>query len=263
MKESLLLLAPSDLKAISLAIDTGRLSPPYLASSVERLVRGDVAPSVAAAMQGLDASGMSPAAIARSLELLALGLSARPPLEDLVDLVTTGPEVGGVTNRDTSVVVQDLFRRAKDSVLVAGYAIHQGRHVFRVLADRMLERPGLKVQSFLDIQRKVGDTTSASEIVRGFTNRFRTSQWPIDRPTPEVFYDPRSLSADPEERAALHAKCIVVDDVEVFVSSANFTEAAQGRNIEVGLSLRSSVIAGRIRRFFHSLLEHKRFVRVL
>lgn len=263
MKESLLLLAPSDLKAISLAIDTRRLSPPYLAKSVERFVRGDVAPGVAAAMQELDASGMTPVAIARSLELLALGLSARPPLEDLVDLVTTGQEIGGVTNRDTSVVVQDLFRRAKDSVLVAGYAIHQGRHVFRTLADRMLERSGMKVQFFLDVQRKIGDTTSASEIVQGFANRFRTSQWPIDRPIPEIFYDPRSLAAEPKDRAALHAKCIVADEVEVFVSSANFTEAAQGKNIEVGLSLHSSVIAGRIRRFFHSLLEHKRFVRVL
>jgi phosphatidylserine/phosphatidylglycerophosphate/cardiolipin synthase-like enzyme len=184
-------------------------------------------------------------------------------VEDIVDLVTTGPEVGGVTNRDTTVVVQDLFRRAEQSVLIAGYAIYQGQRVFKTLADRMLERPGMKVQMFLDIQRKMGDTSLSSEIIRGFTNRFRTSQWPSERPFPEIFYDPRSLSMEPEARAALHAKCIVVDDAEVFVSSANFTEAAQGKNIEVGLTLRSAAIANRITRFFHALLEHKRFERVL
>ena len=263
MKEPLLSLAPSDIRALSIAIETGRLSPPYPPSSVQRFVKGDVSVDVAAAIHDLEACGMSPVAIARSLELLAFGLSTRPPVEDIVDLVTTGPEVGGVANRDTTVVVQDLFRRAEQSVLIAGYAIYQGQRVFKTLADRMLERPGMKVQMFLDIQRKIGDTSLSSEIVRGFTNRFRTSQWPSEHPFPEIFYDPRSLSLVPEARAALHAKCIVVDDAEVFVSSANFTEAAQGKNIEVGLSLRSPVIADRITRFFHSLVDHKRFERVL
>jgi hypothetical protein len=101
---------------------------------------------------------------------------------------------------------------------------------------------------FLDIQRKQGDTSAASEIVGRFAHRFRT-QWPADRPLPEVFYDPRSLAADPRACAALHAKCIVVDSFEVFVSSTNFTEAAQERNIEVGLRLHSPVVAERIARF--------------
>jgi phosphatidylserine/phosphatidylglycerophosphate/cardiolipin synthase-like enzyme len=53
--------------------------------------------------------------------------------------------------------------------------------------------------------------------------------------------------------AALHAKCIVVDRSAVFVSSANFTEAAQEKNIEVGLLLKSPVVADRISRFFEQL----------
>lgn len=263
MKEPLLSLAASDIRALAIAIETGRLSPPYQPSSVERFVKGEISVDIATAIHDLEACGMSPAAIARSLDLLAFGLSARPPLEDLVDLVTTGPEVGGVTNRDTNVVVQDLFRRAEQSVLIAGYAIHQGQRVFRTLADRMLERPDLKVQMYLDIQRKTGDTSAASEIVAHFSHRFRTTQWPYERPLPEIFYDPRSLSLEIERRAALHAKCVVVDDLEVFVSSANFTEAAQQKNIEVGLLLRSSVIAERITRFFHSLVEHKKFEQAL
>jgi hypothetical protein len=175
MKEPLLSLAPSDIRALSIAIETGRSSPPYAASSVQRFVKGDVSVDVAAAIHDLEACGMSSVAIARSLELLAFELSTRPPVDDIVDLVTTGPEVGGVTNRDTTVVVQDLFRKAEQSVLIAGYAIYQGQRVFKTLADRMLERPGMKVQMFLDIQRKMGDTSLSSEIVRSFTNRFRTS----------------------------------------------------------------------------------------
>ena len=263
MKDFLATLAPSDILALSVAIQTGRLSPPYPASSIERFAKGDIAAQIAAAIHDLAACGMSPVAISRALDLLAFGLSSRPPLEDLVDLVTTGPEVAGVTNRDTTVVVQDLFRGAEQSVLIAGYAVHQGQRVFKTLADRMVEVPCMKVQMFLDIQRKIGDSSLASEIIREFTHRFRTKEWPTGRPFPQIFYDPRSLSLEPEARASLHAKCIVVDDIEVFVSSANFTEAAQAKNIEVGLGLRSAVIANRIIRFFQSLLEHKRFVRVL
>jgi phosphatidylserine/phosphatidylglycerophosphate/cardiolipin synthase-like enzyme len=57
-----------------------------------------------------------------------------------------------------------------------------------------------------------------------------------------VFYDPRSVTLEPGKAAALHAKCVVIDEFDLFVSSANFTEAAQQRNIEVGLRLRDKAV---------------------
>lgn len=51
----------------------------------------------------------------------------------------------------------------------------------------------------------------------------------------EMYYDPRALSTQPGPRASLHAKCIVVDRRWSFITSANFTEAAQDRNIEAGV----------------------------
>src|SRR5262249_9947266 len=127
----------------------------------------------------------------------------RPRLEDAIDLVMSGPEAPGVANRDTRVVVRELFVNAQDSVLVAGYAVYQGKSVFQALADRMADVPGLKVRLFLDIQRGPGDTTLASVLVRRFADRFRTTQWPQDRPLPEVYYDPRSLELSTREKSAL------------------------------------------------------------
>ena len=66
---------------------------------------------------------------------------------------------------------------------------------------------------------------------------------------------PPSLDVDHAKRAALHAKCVVVDEQVSFVSSANFTEAAQQKNIEVGLLVRSALIAERLTRHFNSLVE--------
>lgn len=263
MQEPLLALAPSDLRAVASALRTGRLCPPYLPASVQRMLNGAVAGEVSAGLQGLAGSGMPPTAIACALELLAAGYESRPPIEDLIDLVTTGPEVLGVTNRETSVVVRELFHQAQVSVLVAGYAVYQGQRVFQALADRMLEFPELTVRMFLDIQRKKGDTSAASELVARFVHRFQTAQWPTGRPLPEVYYDQRSLAIEPQKCSALHAKCIVVDGFEVFVSSANFTEAAQQRNIEVGVHLHSHVVGARIQHFFDALVESGHFCRVL
>jgi phosphatidylserine/phosphatidylglycerophosphate/cardiolipin synthase-like enzyme len=227
------------------------------------MLNGAVAAEVSTGLQELAASGLPPAGIACALELLATGYENRPPIEDVVDLVTTGGGTSGGGNRTTSVVVGELFRNAQQSVLVAGYAVYQGQRVFQALADRMQESPDLDVRMFLDIQRRQGNTSAPAELVREFVQRFRTSQWPSGRPLPQVFYDPRSVTLESGKAAALHAKCVVIDEFDLFVSSANFTEAAQQRNIEVGLRLRSTIVARRIVRFFESLVAGGHFERVI
>lgn len=67
--------------------------------------------------------------------------------------------------------------------------------------------------------------------------------------------DPRTLAINAANRAVLHAKCVVVEEAELFVSSANFTEAAQVRNIEVGLFVRSTDLAQQVSRFYDGLIR--------
>jgi phosphatidylserine/phosphatidylglycerophosphate/cardiolipin synthase-like enzyme len=43
--------------------------------------------------------------------------------------------------------------------------------------------------------------------------------------------------------ASLHAKCVVVDGRWVFVTSANFTDRGQTRNVEVGVLLEDTRLA--------------------
>ena len=112
--------------------------------------------------------------------------------------------------------------------------------------------PGLKVRLFLDVHRQPTDTTLDAELFARFARRFRENEWPGNR-LPEVFYDPRSLNLDAEKRSSLHAKCVVVDKQVAFVSSANFTEAAQVRNIEAGVLVRSARFASRLAHHFEAL----------
>jgi len=261
--EALVSLNPVELEALAALLRSGRLTAPFFCSGVERVVSASVATEVARDLQELADNGLNSVGLAMSLKLLASGLKRRPCLEDILELVTTGPEAQGVTNRDTSVVVQELFRRADRSVLIAGFRVYQGQQVFQTLADRMLEVADLKVRMFLDIERGTGDTTSPDQLVARFRAQFRSRQWPQDRPLPEIFFDPRSLETDRTKKGILHAKCVVVDGTHVFVSSANFTEAAQERNVEVGLLLHSTTIGERITRFFEAMTDAGHLHRVI
>ena len=250
MIDTLVGLSERDLQEAANALRSGRLLPPYSTVALQRVVSREAAEPTACALDKLSEQGFTPAHIAMTFEVLRADRANRPAFDDVLELVTTGPEIEGIANRDTGVVVRDLFANATQSVLVAGYAVYQGQKVFQALADRMLSLPSLQVRLFLDIQRPHGDTSAASEIIRRFAGQFRKAQWPSDRPLPQVFYDPRSLDASSPKRACLHAKAVVVDSRSVFISSANFTEAAQQRNIEVGILAQSASLAHRLIEFF-------------
>ena len=93
----------------------------------------------------------------------------------------------------------------------------------------------------LNIQRGDGNTVAPDHLVRQFADRFWSEDWPGER-RPEVFYDPRSLDLD-GPAGVLHAKAVVMDGETVFVTSANLTEAALDRNIEIGMLIRDRTLA--------------------
>ena len=93
--------------------------------------------------------------------------------------------------------------------------------------------------------------------VIGFAKTFQDQIWPGIR-LPSVFYDPRALSLGFGPKACLHAKCVVIDDHYLLITSANFTEAAHKRNLEAGILLDDPIAARSIQSQFDNLLKSKR-----
>lgn len=246
-------LSDHELEAIGDALRTGRLVPPFQGAACDPYVAGENAAALTLALEELRQDGLGPGQVAMLLAVLAADRRGRRESGPVVDLVATGPDAPGVASRDTGVVVRELFRHARESVLVVGYVVRQGRHVFQALTERMRELPDLRVRLCLDVSRHPGETSLDSEILQRFAVRFRTQEWPGER-VPEIYYDPRALDRDSARRASLHAKCIVVDREHAFVSSANFTEAAHVRNIEVGVLVRSRLLASRLADHFEGLV---------
>lgn len=256
------LLTDADLAALSGALRSGRLHAPFTPVAIRRYCPPVNAVEIASYLQQLHQEGMRPQHIALLIETIIRTRSRPVRHTNEVDLVWTGPEALGVTNRDTGVVVRELFGSAEKEVLVAGFAVYQGQMVFKHLAERMEACPDLCVKLFLDVQRPPGDTSIAQELLYRFVNRFRNREWPGEM-LPELYYDPRSLDLDAWKRSSLHAKCVVVDRRVTLVTSANFTEAAQTRNIEVGALIQSERFAARISEHFEILAEKRQLLRVL
>lgn len=238
------------------ALESGRLFPPFLGSAIASYIPAALSQEVVKELNSLSFDGLPCKHIAYILSLLAAERTASQEVSDRINLVWSGPETIGSQSRDTKIVVRELFSAAKKSVLISSFAIDRGekaQKLFQVLAERMDANPQLEVQMFLNIHRPHGSQVTDSTLLREFANTFRQEIW-SGRRLPQVFHDPRSLSMDIQQKACLHAKCIVVDEQHSLITSANFTEAAHERNIEVGVLLTDSVIAQSLLMQFNSLL---------
>jgi phosphatidylserine/phosphatidylglycerophosphate/cardiolipin synthase-like enzyme len=241
------------LERLAEALAARRLAPPYSDLALKHYLPEPEAAAVATELQHLAASGVGPEPLAHMLRLLGEERTEQQQAGDRVELVWSGPEVDSASTRDTGVVVRELFAEARHSVLVAGFAVWQGKHVFKVLADRMDADAGLVVRMFLNVARPHGDDRSEAEILRRFAEEFRQHEWSGQR-LPRVFFDPRAVTLGAGPKTSLHAKCIVVDDERTLVTSANFTEAAQERNIEAGVLITDPIFARSLRAQFETLV---------
>jgi phosphatidylserine/phosphatidylglycerophosphate/cardiolipin synthase-like enzyme len=216
---------------LSRALRTGRLTEAATAFMIRHAIP-TVGEAAATELSSLLCSGLGLHHAALLLDAVA---AERNPSADaaVVELVTSGPDIAGGT-RDTGVVLRELFAEAEHRVLVIGFVVHQGREIFATLADRMSQRPNLAVRLCLDIRRAPGDTAKPTALLRRFAERFIRHEWPGPR-LPDLFFDPRGLAEGESRRASLHAKCVVIDGVRALIGSANLTEAAHQRNIEMGV----------------------------
>jgi hypothetical protein len=91
VSDPLLSLAPFELRALATSIRAGRLAAPYSALNLQRIIGEACAEDVAKRVGLLAASGMSAKALASCMGIAADALASRLQLENMVDLVTTGP----------------------------------------------------------------------------------------------------------------------------------------------------------------------------
>lgn len=148
-----------------------------------------------------------------------------------VDLVVTGPDSPAAPVRLTSEVVRQLIANAHQRVTLVSYAAYQVPSIITAL-DAAVAR-GIRVDLILESPERLGGGGGAYA-------KYRTYHWPTDQREP------------PE--AKLHAKAIVVDSRDVLLTSANMTNAAYDKNIELGVLCRGGTTALRVQKHFDALI---------
>lgn len=242
MRAGLATLPSEELERLASAIERGAVGCPV--SETDLRAHGFVPAVVLSALDGLDAR-----AATRLLRAIAVDRTDRP--QPRLDLVWTGPETRVATSRDTAVLVRELFASARSEVLIAGFSFDHGEEIFEPLHAVMRDH-GVETAIYLDIAR----ATPGADVdahVREVASRFLTSNWPFGAPMPVLYYDPRT--AAPGSVASLHAKCIVVDLARTLITSANFTDRGQTRNIELGVLIEDHDFAARVAAQWRTLAE--------
>jgi phosphatidylserine/phosphatidylglycerophosphate/cardiolipin synthase-like enzyme len=247
------------LRRVAHALRTGRVPMPVSAFALAAIAPD--ARQLAVDVVRLSGEGITAAHLAALLELAAALVEERMAREAAAELVWSGPEAVRAHSRDTLAVLDELFASAQRSVIVSTFVVHQVGRVFGTLAARLDAVPDLHARLFLHVERRIGDTRAEDALLHEQASRLADG-WP-GRRRPEAYYDPRGLSTDAEVRASWHAKCVLVDDEVALVTSANFTEWAQQRNVEAGALVRSRYFTQQLRAQLDGLVDAKQLRRLM
>ena len=126
-------------------------------------------------------------------------------------------------------------------MVIGGFRFDAGADLFEPLHRAMKER-SVTTSIFLDIEGNASSAAGGPAHARKRIDDFIDKNWPFGEPLPDVYYDPRTAVPGPPW-VSLHAKCVVVDERWALVTSANFTDRAQTRNIELGVLIEDRTFA--------------------
>ena len=151
---------------------------------------------------------------------LAIAQNARKTSER-IDLSWTGPIQFSVEGRTTPSVLVEMIQDARTSIIVTGYSITQeADRVVQLLEDAVDRNVEVILVVHSDDEHRNFDTLSR------LWTRKKKPQVYSRRPGPLDGY------------FKIHAKMIVVDGLDLLVTSANLTRHGMTNNFEIGLRIR-------------------------
>jgi phosphatidylserine/phosphatidylglycerophosphate/cardiolipin synthase-like enzyme len=163
----------------------------------------------------------------------------------LTEIIWTGPANNSFPVRRLDQVLYDLVARAQKRIVLVTFAAHR----VPLLCDYLKRAVRRGVELTLIIE---SEEESEGQLTRDAAVAFR------DVPTGRIYYWPvshrqRNQAGRPGK---LHMKCAIVDDVAL-IGSANLTDDAFNRNMELGILVRERTTVDSISRHFQELIQAK------
>lgn len=168
---------------------------------------------------------------------LAVGASS-------VELVWTGPATGMVPIRHTAQVLTGLIDESRHRLFLVSFVAYHVGSVVDAL-QRATER-GVQVRVLLEQSTEHGGNVTVDSIAMLRRNLIRAQLYEWDKTVGEA-----------APSASVHAKCAVADGAVAFVTSANLSDAAMERNMELGVLLRGGQVPSLLDRHLAALVTTK------
>jgi phosphatidylserine/phosphatidylglycerophosphate/cardiolipin synthase-like enzyme len=150
-----------------------------------------------------------------------------------MEVVWTGP-AGGLPTRLTSVVLAKVMAESVDELLLVSFAAYRSAAILSAI--RATAERGVRVRLVVDAEA-VAPLRPVSDVVEMFS-------WP-----------PTYLDDRHPDHASMHAKAAVADETVAFVTSANLTDFALEKNMELGILVRGGSVPRDLAGHFHKLID--------
>ena len=164
---------------------------------------------------------------------------------EMTEIIWTGPANARFPVRRIDQVLYDLVSKASRRIILVTFAAHRVRHLCQLLT-RAVERA---VELTLVVE---SEGESEGQLTTDAVTAFRNVPlagthiyyWPTERRE-------RNQAGRPGK---LHTKCAIIDDIAL-VGSANLTDDAFNRNMELGLLVREPSIVSSLAEHFKELIN--------
>jgi phosphatidylserine/phosphatidylglycerophosphate/cardiolipin synthase-like enzyme len=175
-------------------------------------------------LNAIDDAGVDERAV--GLAIAAARERERTARVERISIVWTGPETEAVAMRRTDQALLELIAMTRTRLIVVSFAVYKVPEVATALVA--CARRGCDVAVVFESEAESGGKVTfemAPALGREVAGHATLYTWPRElRP-----------GVGGGRRASLHAKCAVGDEKRLLVSSANLTEHAFTKNIELGL----------------------------
>jgi phosphatidylserine/phosphatidylglycerophosphate/cardiolipin synthase-like enzyme len=146
--------------------------------------------------------------------------------ESKISLVWSGPNLVGVPMRMTSQVMLEIIDQSKERLFLSSFSLYRIESIFYAL-EKAINR-GVQIALLLETPQS-SLYKIKQDPMEDFSSEFKKKAnfyiWP---------YKNRKIEGD-DQTGSLHAKFILQDDKRLFITSANLTQYAMDRNIELGV----------------------------
>ena len=162
-----------------------------------------------------------------------------------VEITWTGPDAEGPLVTENSAAMERCLKDCRDigEILLVGYSLTVAKGSFMERVIDLLTDASRRQARIQVILHQDDEARNKNELMK---------HWDVFTSKPEVYtWDP-----PPEHPyTKLHAKCLVVDRLQMLVTSANFTFHGLESNIELGLLVRNQRLATAVHERFDHLIN--------